>query len=148
MRRHARVGSLCTPRAEPVGADRVEHRRTHVASARRDSGLGGVSTPPYSELDGLANSARASPSPLGVHNRPLTPRAIGDQAPPLEINPLRQLPVRHVRRPANLSSLITQSYPPDWSSPIQSHGCPPFVWPCLGLVSRGTEYRPRALPRQ
>src|SRR6266850_812001 len=64
----------------------------------------------------------------------LHPRAVGNQAPHLEIDPLRQLSVRHVRRAANLPSLKTKPHPPDWSSPIQSHGCPPFVWPCLDLI--------------
>jgi hypothetical protein len=78
----------------------------------------------------------------------LHPRAVGHQAPHLEIDPLRQLPVRHIRRPANLSSLITKPHPPDRSSPIQSHGDPPFVWPCLGLVSRDTKYRRELWPSQ
>src|SRR5215467_7509133 len=68
--------------------------------------------------------------------RLLTQRPSGDQPSHLNVDPLRHPPIRHVCRPANLPSLISKPHPPNYSSSIQSHESPPFVWPCFVLVSR------------
>src|SRR5687768_16428424 len=78
----------------------------------------------------------------------IKPLAFVDKAHDPSIEPLRLVLVGRLRGPTDLLSLIAKSYPPSISSLIQSHPSPPFLWPCLVLVSRVPEYRRHVVPGQ
>src|SRR6185436_3624904 len=75
------------------------------------------------------------------YGRSVHPFAFGHHAPRLEIDLLRQLPVRRIGRSANLSSPIIKLHPPDCPRLYRAMGVPLSCGPVLVWfpVARGID---------